>query len=586
MYRSLVFIPLLILAFFFSSCNKTDHFEESVFDSMLFYESDTALKYLYTYNFKDSCELNFHKAKYALVKNDSNNVISNLDQKCDFTLTKPERIFLLKGILFFNTRVLDSAELYLKKAIDLNIKYGDKHNVNMNKLFLSWVYTSQSNLKKSNSILLELKDSFTELPLLSNTYRLLSRNYDDLSEYENAFSSIEKFKYYATRANIISDLIHVHNHKGTLFMHENKFEEARREFGLSNEIALKISDTLTYYQNLSWLGLIYEKENELDSAYALYKEVRQYSKNNNILFGISSMSGNMAEILLSQRKNLSKAFKLISESKSINRASSNKYGLMYDYNILGNYFFIKRQFSIAHSYLDSAETLAIDVGDKALRSKIYKHKYSVFEKQKKYLKAIEYLKLHHELKDSLVGQKATQDLASLNLNLEKEKSQSLENELKQSLLNKKQQAKISFLILTSLLFVLITIISLWRNQKIKSKQQKLAIESSNEKIKWLQQNILNKNQMLEELSLKQESKINTNLKNENDWLSFLMEFKKLHPHYLEKYENILSKSELRMQMLLKLHISNKEIADLLNITLEGVKKSKQRIKKKLTVLDN
>ena len=43
----------------------------------------------------------------------------------------------------------------------------------------------------------------------------------------------------------------------------------------------------------------------------------------------------------------------------------------------------------------------------------------------------------------------------------------------------------------------------------------------------------------------------------------------------------MTKNDLRLAALLKMNLSSKEIASVLNITMEGVKKARQRFRKKL-----
>ena len=71
---------------------------------------------------------------------------------------------------------------------------------------------------------------------------------------------------------------------------------------------------------------------------------------------------------------------------------------------------------------------------------------------------------------------------------------------------------------------------------------------------------------------------------EENWINFKREFTK---EYTQFYHNLMTNfpelkdSNLKIIMLQKLQFNNSEIANLLGITLDAVKKSKQRLKKKL-----
>jgi len=68
------------------------------------------------------------------------------------------------------------------------------------------------------------------------------------------------------------------------------------------------------------------------------------------------------------------------------------------------------------------------------------------------------------------------------------------------------------------------------------------------------------------------------------WLKFKHVFDKVYPEFLEthKLENPkLSESDLRLIALMKLDLNNRSMSDLLGVSIEGVKKAKQRLKKKV-----
>ncbi|TNE81466.1 MAG: hypothetical protein EP332_03495 [Bacteroidetes bacterium] len=80
--------------------------------------------------------------------------------------------------------------------------------------------------------------------------------------------------------------------------------------------------------------------------------------------------------------------------------------------------------------------------------------------------------------------------------------------------------------------------------------------------------------------------IENSFSNEADWTDFKTKFQSLNPNFidtlLDKHAD-LSKSEIRLLILIKTGHSQKEIARILNIEPASVKKSRNRIRKKLNV---
>jgi DNA-binding CsgD family transcriptional regulator len=81
-------------------------------------------------------------------------------------------------------------------------------------------------------------------------------------------------------------------------------------------------------------------------------------------------------------------------------------------------------------------------------------------------------------------------------------------------------------------------------------------------------------------------RIKRDIESEEEWEQFLSSFRGVHHNFIENIQSTypaITKSELRLACLMKMNLSGKEIAAMLNITQEGVKKSRYRLRKKLDV---
>ena len=127
-------------------------------------------------------------------------------------------------------------------------------------------------------------------------------------------------------------------------------------------------------------------------------------------------------------------------------------------------------------------------------------------------------------------------------------------------------------------------------QQLEFKQKELASQILN----LTQKNTLLQNLKLQIESLKNEKNgqsvskliktIQQNVENSDEWDQFLQTFKSIHSSFLMKLhamsENLTS-GEIRIASLMKMNLSSKEIATMLNITDDGVKKARYRLRKKL-----
>lgn len=83
--------------------------------------------------------------------------------------------------------------------------------------------------------------------------------------------------------------------------------------------------------------------------------------------------------------------------------------------------------------------------------------------------------------------------------------------------------------------------------------------------------------------------VENSLHNEEDWIEFKERFKDQNPNFLTKLlaeHQDLSKSEIRLLTLIKIGYTQKEIASILNIAPDSVKKARSRVRKKLSLSDD
>jgi len=83
--------------------------------------------------------------------------------------------------------------------------------------------------------------------------------------------------------------------------------------------------------------------------------------------------------------------------------------------------------------------------------------------------------------------------------------------------------------------------------------------------------------------------INFDLQDDNNWENFSRYFEEVHKDFnknaQQKYPAITT-NDLRLMALLKMNLSSKEIANILNISSDGIKKARQRLRKKMGINSN
>nr|WP_299066753.1 tetratricopeptide repeat protein [uncultured Allomuricauda sp.] len=80
--------------------------------------------------------------------------------------------------------------------------------------------------------------------------------------------------------------------------------------------------------------------------------------------------------------------------------------------------------------------------------------------------------------------------------------------------------------------------------------------------------------------------INFDQQDDKNWESFTQYFEQVHRDFAKNVKNRypeVTKNELRFMALLKMNMSSKEIATILNISPDGIKKARQRLRKKMAL---
>lgn len=324
--------------------------------------------------------------------------------------------------------------------------------------------------------------------------------------------------------------------------------------------------------------------------------------------------GNLAEFYY-LKKDYPSAINVLKKDIQISRIVKNDKNLMYALILLGKVYLENHSTQLAKQVILEAkaisETKAEYLSSKYQALKLLQNIYHIEHDDRKELQVRQsldtiILKLV-DLDGFEVLQTSKWRLEELNskLNLANEKTKVKEIQLRNSLL------VISTLLLLSFAFYQYRLYQ--RNIKIekaenKSKlseyKRKLAeadlklskasyslgayidyIKDRNRQIEELQDKVLSSNYTsVDDYSQDLEELLQSHLMTDENWFRFKAAFKKRYPNYIH-YINTefpgLTDSNLRLVFLCKLGLTNREIANLLGVTPEAIKKAKQRLRIKL-----
>ncbi len=271
----------------------------------------------------------------------------------------------------------------------------------------------------------------------------------------------------------------------------------------------------------------------------------------------------------------------------------------------------------AKSYLDSALILARKMNSINALKKIHYDLFRFYQRQNALAPALNEFIHYSDLKDSIYNKQKSMQLAEFEILHDIEQERQLIKQQQANILllkkNNQIQRQQKGILLGVILFTLLVasfVLFIVRNRFIKSKtenllkvkQQQIELEFKRRELTSYALHLAQKNQLLEDLQkdidnlrskvsdercyIEIKNKMNFRIQIDKDWEVFKWHFEEVHPSFFAdlkaKFPN-LSNNDLRLLALIKMNLSSKEIALLLNITPESVKKSRYRLRRKMNL---
>ena len=483
--------------------------------------------------------------------------------------------YLNKVSLFFNyEKEYDSALRYLeiinpliKTDSTLILKYHIKKG---SVLFAqNKIDDGLLDLFEANNLAKKLKDTthiFMSSQYISDKYLLL-KNFDKSISY--ATEALDIASKYGNERMIMFGLISL----GAPLQESEKGDQAASYFLEAYPIATKINDLFaqaTISQNLAG---IYEMNGDIAIAKDYFKKAISNFQKLNYQPGEAAAQSNLGKVEYKQ-KNYAEAERLLTASLVI----------------------------------------AENINDKVTQLSSLEDLYNGYKEQNKHKLALTTHERLTQLQQEFATNQHTEELSQIEDDyIAKEQIEHLKkNNLVLKLGNEKATLNKRFYIAVAAFFALGLLLAVYFliNSKKNQNRRKLELEEISFKAKQFEEEKIrlikdverivaegkNKDEIISHLKNKSNQQSNgqllseliqSGLNTDKDWSTFMTEFQLTHQSYLANLKSVstkaLTKTDLKMAFLLKLGLSNTEIGQILNITLSGVKKAKQRFKEKLDV---
>ena len=442
-----------------------------------------------------------------------------------------------------------------------------------------------------------------------------------LGEFEKAIQYfLESLKIYR-KTEHQKGIANVYNHIGKCYRDMSNYDKALEYHKKALEINREIGNKIGIANSYNNIGICYYSLNKFEKVLQYFENALEINRELQNKRGISSSLNNIA-ICYSSFDKYHKALEAFQQSLDINRKFGDRGAIATTLNNIGNLHIHLKNYDEAEKYLNQSAEISRQIGTKNLTKINYEAFGNLYYAKGNYKKAIEYFHKYSAIKDSLFSAQSDERIAKMQAIYDLEAKERKIELLKKDNKIKKQNNKILILILSSialvaglLIYVFYARVKNYRNKQLLLQKEKEIAELHNKQQKEKYQkeldlkdrelasitmHILHKNEMLNQfreklLELSPEEKgekyvkeittlIDQTIHLDKDWENFALHFEKVHPRFFDKLQEefpSLTKKELKQCAYVRINLSTKEIATLLNITVRGVEKARSRIRVKM-----
>lgn len=458
-----------------------------------------------------------------------------------------------------------------------NIKYCTKIS-----RAISFSYYYQGNYSeflKYQNYSLEYAKLLGDRLILGESYTNLGISFGQVGDYKNAILNHSKALEIFTEKNDQDHIASCLNNLGLIYLKLQNYDKALNNFNKSIEIKKKsnsISNLATggsisgVYGNI---GLVYSAMHQAQKALEYYikslENVENESNKSNLIKTLNNITWVLIDLKKydEAQKNLDSSYQIALTIGDVDSQIATKLGQ-------AKLFYILKKYKLAEQVCLEAKDLAIKIKNNIQIIECYNDLYNIYEANKQYQKAFEYLKLYNAENQKNLNEGKIKEIANLEAKyeFEKEKKELIN---KQKIQNKiaNQEIKTQKYIINSIAFALVVftiliLLVLRNSNKVKNINQLLQetnvrMENQNEEIQSQNQEItIQKEELqnLNEIKDKFVSIISHDLRSPFSGFLGMTELLVEHGHKFSK-EELLEKFE-------KLNKSAQNVSSLLENLLE------------------
>lgn len=518
------------------------------------------------------------------------------------------KLYAQKANYYYRLGKIDSARQYLNYSVDQSLELGDTLRASVIRHNIGILDHYQGNTESANAIMdqnIPVFKKFNDSLHLGNAYLLkgkigMTNGFFNIALLETQ-KALKIHEALHDDFRMAEDLFQI----GTIYQTTEDHEKAIAIFEESIAHYQKVENDQSWAQVLNYLADSKIKLDQLDSAEKDLDLALELSQKLEYTSNIARAYFNKG-LLEFTREAYPDAIVDFESSLTTWKDIGSPYNEATSLLYLGRTYHKQGELKKALANIDKSLEIGKQLQDPEILAKVYLTKAETLESLKDYDAALTNFKLNKSISDSIFTLKRTKATEELKTIYETEKKEQqialLEQEAKVSNLQKLLLGVGLGLSVLVFGFGFYAIRQKLKRNKLEKEKVDAELAFKKKELTTHALHLAKKNEVLEDLKQKAEAlkqtdaskngyqqlirTIDFDLQDDNNWKNFSRYFEEVHKDFNSnvkaRFPDITA-NELRLLALLKMNLSSKEIANILNISQEGIKKARYRLRKKLNI---
>ena len=545
-------------------------------------------------------------------------------------------ILLASKEVFGQNLNLDSVFVILEGPIEDS----EKLVAGLKKSAIEYLFSNPSISQQFSKKGLEISERIGFKKGIADAYNLLGIAELEKGNFTNSITYYFKARDVYIELKDSTGIANTLSNIGNSYDHPDDLEKSNDYYIQAIAIHKKTNNKIGMGRVYNNIGINYRDIGQLDSALAYINRSLAFKRELNDSMGMGNSYDNMA-LIYKDLGELDLAYGYHYSAQKIRMKIGDIRGQVLSYLNIGNILILNNRYELADYNLKQGLRLADSIGLKNWKADILGNLSILEEKRGNYKVANNYFRQHMNLEIDIVKDQKSSEIEQLEVSFEirrKDAELNFANQQLQALTSKRKfQQLLNYVIVIGAVLILCIGYIIIRSQnsklkkagQLKEAQEKMnQVERDNARLreKELEKelyfknteltsytiNFMKRNELLDELKNITESTIKSinqngandqaignlnklkrtiinNLSTDKDWEDFKLYFEKVHQDFFTalKYNfPRLTNSDLKLCSLSRLNFTIKETASILGVSPDSIKKSRHRLRKKLSMGKN